>query len=149
MMQDDCPICTKHQDFGTYTGEIIIERGGMILTHFPQLENEKATKGHLLLELRRYITDLANMNESETAAFGGIIRDGVRAMKATLDCEHVYLYRINDKVAHLHFHLIPRYPGTPKEYWGLKIMEYPDAKKIALPEIKILALEIRKSLLLL
>lgn len=139
-------ICQKHRNVGSVTGEVIIERGGLVLTHFPQLENDLATRGHLLLEPRRHITEIFDMNDAEAAALGGIIRDAARVMKATLECEHVYVYRINDKVAHLHFHLIPRYSGTPKEYWGTRIMEYPNARKIPLADVKTLAAKMKMNL---
>jgi diadenosine tetraphosphate (Ap4A) HIT family hydrolase len=32
-------------------------------------------------------------------------------------------------VPHLHVHLVPRYPGTPREYWSpLTLDEWPDAE---------------------
>ncbi len=33
----------------------------------------------------------------------------------------------NDLIFHVH--LVPRYPGTPREYWGMQVDEWPDAPK--------------------
>ena len=27
----------------------------------------------------------------------------------------------------MHIHLVPRYPGAPREYWGVHVDEWPDA----------------------
>ena len=32
-------------------------------------------------------------------------------------------------VPHVHIHVIGRYPGAPREYWGPKVDEWPDAPK--------------------
>lgn len=76
------------------------------------------------------------MNPDEAAAFGDLVRLGSAAIKSVLGAEHVYLFRINDKVKHLHAHLIPRYAGTPREYWGTKILEWPGRPTADFDEIK-------------
>jgi diadenosine tetraphosphate (Ap4A) HIT family hydrolase len=60
--------------------------------------------------------------------------------------EHVYFFRINDLVNHFHFHVVPRYPGTPKEFWGLKIIEWPEYPQADLTEIVELTKEFQKFL---
>ncbi|GHO62303.1 hypothetical protein KSC_011950 [Ktedonobacter sp. SOSP1-52] len=42
-----------------------------------------------------------------------------RALKQSEQAEHIYALVIGHGVPHLHIHLIPRYPGTPREYWGV------------------------------
>lgn len=115
---------------------MIYESGGMVLTHFPFVPDERAVKGWLIVEPRRHIQDMSEMNDQESAALGLVIRKAEMLIKKNLGAEHVYLSRINDKVAHLHFHLIPRYPGTPKEFWGRKIWEYPGFQALTLGEIQ-------------
>lgn len=140
----DCFLCHKHRRLNEYTGEVLAESGGWLLTHFPHLEDERATRGHLLIEPSRHITDLSEMNEIEAPALGDLIRKGSLAIKTLLRAEHVYLFRINDKVAHLHFHLIPRYPETPKDFWGLKIMTWPDRPIVDLEGIRDLSRELKR-----
>lgn len=141
-----CMICEKHRDLKKFTGEHIAEKGGWVLTHFPFLTDEKATRGHLILETKRHITDLAEMNEEESAALGELTRTAVHLQETVLKAEHVYMFRINDKVAHLHIHLIPRYPGTPREYFGFKINEWPGRTIVNLQEIQALSSELRTNL---
>lgn len=143
MSEEKCMVCEKHADFGRFTGEPIAERSGLVLTHFPQIDGEKAYPGHLLIETRRHITDLAQLNADEGRVLGGLISDGEKILKKYLQAEHVYLFRINDKVAHLHFHLIPRYADTPREFWGWKITEWPGAQRLALTAIKVLSTELK------
>lgn len=131
----DCIICQKHKNFEASTGEPIIERGGWVLTHFPFVDGQKATKGYLLIETQRHIENLTDMNAQEAASLGELICEGSQLMKFRMNAEHVYVFRINDKVGHLHFHLVPRYADTPKEFWGFKISDYPGAQKISLAEI--------------
>jgi len=131
-----CFICEKHQALEKFTGPFIFEDAGIKLSHFPILNSALATRGHLLIETTRHICDMSEMNADEASALGRLIAAGTELMKTRLGAEHVYLFRINDQVSHLHFHLVPRYPNTPKEYWGLKIWENPVSPQINLEEIK-------------
>ena len=126
-----CQVCLKHKDLLAHTGPAIFDDGGWLVTHFPKLETEKATRGHLLIESKRHLEDLTEMNEQESEALGRLIRDGAALLKKRLGVEHVYCYRINDKTKHLHFHLIPRYADTAKEFWGLGIMACTASPKLS------------------
>ena len=44
---------------------------------------------------------------------------------------------------HLHLHLIPRYPGAPREYWGMRVDEWPDAPRGEAAEIAALCEQLR------
>lgn len=135
MQQDDCFLCKKQRKLKEFVGCAIAEKNGLLLTHFPFVVDEKATRGHLIIEPKRHITDFSELNDVEAEALGFLIRKGSQIIKSLLKAEHVYLFRINDKVAHLHFHLVPRYAGTPKEFWGTKIMEWPQRPTVELKEI--------------
>ena len=131
-----CPICVKHQTLPEHTGDVIEERGGLTLTHFPFLKDEPATKGRLVVEPKRHVEDFSDLSEEEAAALGLLIKSGIMRLTIGLHAEHVYVFRINDKVAHLHFHLVPRFPGVPKDFRGLKILDWPQAERVTLTEIK-------------
>jgi histidine triad (HIT) family protein len=132
----DCLICRKHVEPSRYTGPAILEEGGLRLSHFPVLDGAPATRGHLLIEPTRHVCDLSEMSEAEARALGVLVARGCALLKERLGAEHVYLFRINDQVAHLHFHLVPRYPGTPRENWGLKLFDWAGAPKIDLDQVK-------------
>ena len=50
-----------------------------------------------------------------------------KALLSTEDMEHIYSFVIGDHVPHVHVHIIGRYAGAPREYWGLKVDEWPNA----------------------
>lgn len=135
-----CFICDKHSELSRYTGPLIAGAGGLWLTHFPIIDGAAATRGHLLIEPKRHITELGEMSPDEMSALGPLIAQTSRLLRAELGAElgaeHVYLFRINDLVAHLHFHLLPRYPGTPREHWGQKLMDWKEAPRIEHQEIQ-------------
>jgi diadenosine tetraphosphate (Ap4A) HIT family hydrolase len=139
MTTSECFICKKHQDFASYAGEPILERGGWIVGHFPIIEGAPATRGHLILEPKRHITDIVELSDEEASAMGGLLKEATRLVKEKLGVEHVYVFRINDQVPHLHFHLVPRYPGTPREAWGFKIWDWAGAPKIGLEDVRSLS----------
>jgi histidine triad (HIT) family protein len=58
-----------------------------------------------------------------------------RALREVAGAEHVYAKVIGDGVPHLHAHLVPRYPGAPREYWWDRLMEWPNARRGLDPEI--------------
>ena len=58
-----------------------------------------------------------------------------QALRDVAGAEHVYAAVIGDGVAHLHVHLLPRYPGTPREYWWDRVDDWPDARRGLAPEI--------------
>ena len=66
-----------------------------------------------------------------------------RALREAAGAEHVYAAVIGDKAAHLHVHLLPRYPGTPREYWWDRVDEWPGARRGTQPEIATLVAGLR------
>jgi histidine triad (HIT) family protein len=58
-----------------------------------------------------------------------------QALREAAGAEHVYAAVIGDQVPHLHVHLLPRYPGTPREYWWDRVDEWPDARRGSEPQI--------------
>jgi diadenosine tetraphosphate (Ap4A) HIT family hydrolase len=53
-----------------------------------------------------------------------------RLLQDVEGAEHVYLWVIGDEVPHLHVHLVPRYPGTPREYWGPGVTRWPEGPRV-------------------
>jgi histidine triad (HIT) family protein len=50
---------------------------------------------------------------------------------------------IGDEVPHLHVHLLPRYPGTPREYWWDRVDEWRGARRSLQPQIAVLVRDLR------
>lgn len=85
--------------------------------------------GDLFIELQRHVEGLGDINEEESAAIGQMLRRISKLLKEHYAVEHVYAHVIGDNVPHLHIHIIPRYTGAPREFWGTKTNEWPDAPR--------------------
>lgn len=64
-------------------------------------------------------------------------------MRDAAGAEHVYAAVFGNAVPHLHVHLLPRFPGTPRRYWGLQVDEWPGARRGDVTEIAALVQELR------
>jgi histidine triad (HIT) family protein len=98
--------------------------------------------GHLIVEPRRHVQGLADLTVDEAAALGQWAARGARALQA----EHVYSSVVGHRIDHLHLHLVPRYAGTPREYWWPRLDEWPEAPVGGQPEVTRLVDDIRARL---
>src|SRR6202000_1731030 len=84
--------------------------------------------GHLFVEPRRPPPGLAEPPDAGAEGGGGGGTRARRALRDVAGAEHVYAAVIGDGVPHLHVHLLPRYPGTPREYWWDRVDEWPGGR---------------------
>ena len=106
-------------------------------------EGTTAYLGHLFVEPRRHAPGLADLADAEARAVGWWCTRASRALSEAAGAEHVYAAVIGDGVPHLHVHLLPRYPGTPREYWWTRVDEWPQARRGSAAEIEVLVHELR------
>jgi len=135
-----CYICDKHQaGDGVIAGDDL-----MVLAHvWPDLSGGGPVYlGHLIVEPRRHVAGLADLTSKEAAALGQWAARGAKALQA----EHVYSSVVGHRIDHLHLHLVPRYPGTPREFWWPDIDDWPDAKRGGNAEVTQVVAEIRARL---
>jgi len=127
---NDCLICRKQRgDFFVPGGAIYMDNL-VYCSHAHLSQNQPDVYlGWLTVETRRHTTGLADLTDEEGRALGEMIARLSRALKAVIGAEHVYGFVLGHGVPHLHVHLIPRYPGTPREYWGVRIDEWPEAPR--------------------
>ncbi|MFJ7731994.1 HIT family protein [Lysinibacillus sp. NPDC097231] len=114
---DDCFICNKHAGNIQTSGVMIYEDEYVYVGH---IDNNGAPNylGHIMIDLKRHAPTLGDMTVEEAKSFGVIM---ARVSKAIMECEkaeHIYSFVSGNSVPHLHMHLVPRYPNTPKQYWG-------------------------------
>lgn len=64
-------------------------------------------------------------------------------MKAVGGAKHVYSFVLGHHVPHLHIHVVPRYPGAPREFWGTRVDGWPDAPRGGAAEIAALCDRLR------
>ena len=139
-----CFVCRKH------LGEIIVPGGAvyeddlLYSGHASIPEGEKtAYMGAVLVEPKRHVLGLADLSESEAQRAGVLISRLSRALMESEGAEHIYLFVLGHHASHLHIWVVPRYPGTPREYWGTQVDEWPEAPRGGPPEIEALCGRVR------
>jgi diadenosine tetraphosphate (Ap4A) HIT family hydrolase len=93
------------------------------------------------------VAEYAELTDAEAQRIGLYIKRVSSALLSTLDMEHVYSFIIVDGVPHVHVHVIGRYRGAPREYWGSKVDEWPEAPKGSEKEITKLTSLLRQYLI--
>ncbi len=70
-------------------------------------------RGFVVLQPRRHVDSLADLNPLEAAALGVVAQRRLAAMRTTLGPERIYICSLGESLRHLHFHLVPRYADMP------------------------------------
>ena len=126
----DCLVCRKHKGKIIVPGGVIYENKLIFVSHALLWKDEKEHYlGHIFVEPKRHVAELADLDEQEAQILGLYTSRVAKALLHTEGMEHIYSFVIGDGVPHIHVHVIGRYPGAPREYWGSKVDEWPDAPK--------------------
>jgi histidine triad (HIT) family protein len=144
MLTDDCFVCRKHADPQALFGGVIYADELIFISH-AQLwgDEQEHYLGHVFIETRRHVAELADLSEFEARRVGLYTCRMAEALLRTQGVEHVYSFFIGDGVPHVHVHVIGRYPGAPKEYWGPRVDEWPEAPRGGGPAIAEIAGRLR------
>jgi len=143
-MKEECLVCRKHRGELAVPGGVIYEDELIFVSHAQLFGDEtEHYLGHIFLETKRHVPELADLTEEEAQAVGLYASRIARALIATESVEHVYSFFICDGVPHVHLHIIGRYPGAPREYWGPRVDEWPDAPKGGVEELAAVAERVR------
>ena len=142
-----CLVCRKHLGEIAVPGGVIYEDDLLYVGHV-ELRDGQATAylGHLLVEPRRHAPGLADLTDVEAAALGALVARVSRALRECAGAEHVYAFVLGDAVPHLHVHVVPRYPGAPREFWGVRVDEWPEAPRGGPEAIEVLCADLRAAL---
>jgi histidine triad (HIT) family protein len=125
-----CLVCRKHRGEIQVPGGAIYRDELVFLSHSLISAKEEAHYlGHLFVEPQRHVAELADLTDREAETIGLWTKRVAAALIHVLGMEHVYAFVIGDGVPHVHIHVIGRYPGAPREYWGPKVDEWPGAPK--------------------
>ena len=140
-------MCRKH------VGEISIPGGAVYEDELVYAGHAAIPKGQtssylgsLMVEPKRHISGLADLNDDESQKVGLLIARLSRALTTSEGAEYVYMFVLGHAVPHLHIWVVPRYPGTPREYWGLRVDEWPGAPRGGADKIATLCKRIREYL---
>jgi len=145
----DCLVCRKHRGRGPLVpGGPVAEDELVLVSHIapPDALGGQGTTaylGQLLVEPRRHAPGLADLTDAEARAVGLWCARASRALRDVPGAEHVYAAVFGDGVPHLHVHLLARFPGTPREYWGVRVNKWPQARRGSAAEIGALVQELR------
>jgi diadenosine tetraphosphate (Ap4A) HIT family hydrolase len=140
----DCLVCRKHRGDIAVPGGFIFENELIAISHGQLFGEEKDHYlGHVFVESKRHVPELADLTEQEAQAVGLWISRVAQALLQTEGMEHVYSFYIGDGVPHVHVHVIGRRPGAPREYWGSKVDNWPEAPRGGETEIAQVADKLR------
>lgn len=146
-VDESCFVCRKHRGDEVVPGGAIYEDEIIYLGHAQMREGERtAYLGYLMLEPKRHVPGLGHLTDEEAEALGRFAARISRVLMAAEAAEHVYAFVIGDAVPHLHIHLVPRYPGAPRDYWGPRVDEWPEAPRGGPGEIEALCHRLRAAL---
>ena len=142
-----CFVCRKHRGEIAVPGGAIYEDDLLYVGHV-QVRDDQATAylGHLLVEPKRHASGLADLTDDEAAALGLLVARVSRALEERVGAEHVYGFVLGDAVPHLHVHVVPRYPGAPREFWGVRVDDWPEAPRGGPEAISALCADLRAAL---
>ena len=124
----DCFVCSKHAGQIDVPGGAIYEDDLAYIGHLFR-PNEKVYLGYCMVEPKRHAPDLADLTNEEAQRLGLLVTRLTQALKACIGAEHICSFVLGDHVPHLHIHVVPRYPGAPRQYWGIHVDEWPDAPR--------------------
>lgn len=125
-----CFICRKHRDGnGAPDGAVYVD--DLVFTGHAAIGEDGALPllGHYLVEPKRHVGGIGDLKAAEAQAVGLQITRTGHALLAATGAEHIYVFVLGHHIDHLHVHIVPRYPGTPRAYWGLRVDEWPEAPR--------------------
>jgi histidine triad (HIT) family protein len=127
-VEASCFVCRKHRGEVDLPGGALWADDLVCATHGIVPEGKRrAYLGTLFVEPRRHLPSTAELSEPEAERIGAVASRLARALKTSERAEHVYVFGLGHHVDHLHLWLVPRYPGTPPEFWPMRLAEAPGA----------------------
>jgi diadenosine tetraphosphate (Ap4A) HIT family hydrolase len=144
---DPCAVCAALEEPGRGRDLWIHHDDLILLGHVAPSPSgpPDGFPGHLLLVPNRHVESPGAVTEPEAERIGRWLARGSRLLETVRGAEHVYVMRLGDGWPHLHYHLVPRYPGTPKDYRGLEVRDWPGIARCGWDEIAAMAAELRKA----
>jgi histidine triad (HIT) family protein len=113
-----CLVCRELRGDVTVPGGFLLEDASAAAFHYPPLEEEGNPRpylGHLLVVTRRHVARFGELTADESATVGRMAARLARALTEAGGAEWVYSAVVGMAVPHFPLHLLPRYPGTPRD----------------------------------
>lgn len=141
-----CFVCQKHELGDRAEGGVLLEDGLVYVGHVHTLRGPTAYRGHLVVEPRRHVSGIGDLDVSEASALGEACSRVARLLQDVGGAEHVYMYAVGDDMPHLHVHLVPRYPNTPRDHWGPGVTRWAQAPRVDPEAMRVLVSDFRSHL---
>lgn len=125
----DCFICRKHRGEVELPGGPLVRDDFFFVGHRALPPDGPVYLGYFFIETIRHVEGLADLTTQEAERLGPLMARLSRALKVSERAEHIYAFVIGDHMPHLHVHMVPRYPGAPPEYWGVRVDDWPAAPR--------------------
>lgn len=140
----DCLGCRKHLGDSSIPGGAIYENDLVCAGH-AQTRKGQATaySGYLMAGPKRHAMVLADLTDTEVQAPGLLVALVCRVLRDRKGVEHVHAFVLGDPVAHVHIHVVPRYPGAPRDYGGVRVDQWTGAPHAGPQKIAALCEELR------
>jgi histidine triad (HIT) family protein len=145
----ECFVCAKHRAGDQAEGGVLYVDDLVYAGHVHTMDSARAYQGHLVVEPRRHVEALGFLHDDEAARLGWLTNRVAAALRAELGAEHVFSFAQGGVAAsartpaHLHVHVIPRYPGTPPEYRGARLQRWPEAPGVDADAMRALVVRLR------
>ena len=142
---DDCFVCRKHRGEVEMPGGVLYEDDLVYASH-GALDSHSGYPGVLFVEPKRHVPGFPGLTPAEAERIGLLMSRLSRALEAASGAERTYVAVLGHHVPHLHVWLLPRYPGTPEDVWGMGVLRWADAPKASADEIAALCQRVRDHL---
>jgi histidine triad (HIT) family protein len=121
----DCYACKKHRGEVNVPGGAVYQDDLIFIGHaWPESGEEAPYMGAFIVEPKRHVPGWAELSDEEAERVGIGIQRISSALKRQEGAEHIYVFVIGHHVPHLHVWVVPRYPDTPREHWGMALFEW-------------------------
>lgn len=92
------------------------------------LFKEQTHPGRCVVAYREHVNELFELPDDEVARFMQDVARAARAIKTAFSPAKINYGAYSDKLPHLHFHLVPKYPDGPA--WGAPFAMMPEPKQL-------------------
>lgn len=121
-------VGAKHRGEIAVPGGAIYQDDVLSVSHRAPPEGGSETYlGYVIVETRRHALGIADLTQLEAQTVGEWVAQMARALTAVVQAEHVYAFVLGDHLPHFHEHVVARYAGAPREFWGLRADQWPAA----------------------
>jgi histidine triad (HIT) family protein len=121
--EETCFVCRKHRGELEMPGGVVYEDDLVYVSHGTMKRNGLTYPGIFFVEPRRHLPTMAELNRPESERIGWLASVVAKALTRE-GAERSYLQVLGHHVPHLHVWIVPRYPETPVEYFGIRVLEW-------------------------